>query len=73
MPSTAGYATLNIYKFYRQGNNCLLPYEALHVSTLTGHPQVLHFSHTSMQHFWITVNVNMVSNTFQLMQAMIRN
>jgi hypothetical protein len=36
---------INIYKFYRQRNNCLLTYIALHVSTLSGHPQVLQISH----------------------------
>jgi hypothetical protein len=40
--------TINIYQFYHQRNNCLLTYIALHVSTLMGHLQVLHVSHTQL-------------------------
>lgn len=36
----------NICKFYSQCNNCLLTYIVLHVSMLTGHPEVLQISHT---------------------------
>jgi hypothetical protein len=36
---------INLYKFYRQRNNYLLVYIALHVSTSMGHPQVLQVSH----------------------------
>jgi hypothetical protein len=42
------HASGNIYQFYRQRNNCLLTYEVVHVSTPTGHPQVLHVSHTQL-------------------------
>jgi hypothetical protein len=38
--------TINIYQFNRQRKNCLLTYVALHVSTLIGHSQVRHVSHT---------------------------
>jgi hypothetical protein len=39
------FMKINIYKFHRQRNNCLLTYVALQVSTLMGHPQVLQVSY----------------------------
>jgi hypothetical protein len=39
---------LTLYKFYRQRNNYLLVYIALHVSTSTGLPQVLQISHIQL-------------------------
>jgi hypothetical protein len=41
----------NIYKFCRQRNNCLLTYIALHISTLTGHHQMLQVPHTQPLNF----------------------
>jgi hypothetical protein len=58
----------NIYKFYHQRNDCLLTYEALNVSTLTGHPQVLQVSHTQPLNcnVCIPIYIHMVQKSYFL-------
>jgi hypothetical protein len=54
--------TINIYKFHHQRNSCLLTYVTLHVSTLTGHLQVLQVSHIQLlnRNAYIPICIHMV-------------